>query len=222
MTEPVQETPETMPGAPEAPAATPEVAAEPAEDSPEAKIATLEAKIAELSRENGKARVNAKQKAADEARAELAQSIGKAIGLITDETETPDPAQLVSELQTQRAETQAAKIELAVYRVAADAGANAAALLDSRSFMQSLADVDPADVAGVLEKVTAAINANPSLVATPSRRVPAPNPAQGSSSSMPPSAADAASAAERDGDFKTAGAIKAAQLLDLQPGNRPN
>ncbi|MFF4104299.1 hypothetical protein [Streptomyces sp. NPDC001903] len=62
-----------------------------------------------------------------------------------------------------RAEAQQTAVQLAVYRTVAAAGADPDALLGSRAFADSLADVDPADSAAV----TAAITANPVSSSSP-------------------------------------------------------
>lgn len=141
-----------------------------------------EAEILRLRKENGAERVNAKQTAADEARKELANTIGKALGLVEDET--IDPAKLTESLTTAQREAKQARVELAVFRNAATAGGDPAALLDSSSFLASLAAVDPSDSAAVSAAIQSAIAANPRLgAASADPKAPAPNPAQGSSAS---------------------------------------
>jgi hypothetical protein len=54
-----------------------------------------------------------------------------------------------------------------VYRAAATAGADPDALLDSRSFAQAVADLDPSDTAGITAAITAAVQANPRYALTP-------------------------------------------------------
>jgi hypothetical protein len=147
-------------------------------DDPDA----AKAEIERLRRENGAARTNAKAQAAEEARKELAQTIGKALGLV--ENETIDPETLTKQLTESKAEAQQARVELAVFRNATAAGGDPAALLDSSSFLKSLGSVDPSDNAAIAAAISAAVEANPRLGAAPSEpRVPAPNPAQGSSAS---------------------------------------
>ena len=162
-----------------APPAEPPKAADPAPkanlwEDPEA----AKAEIERLRKENGAARTNAKAQAADEARAELANTIGKALGLVEDET--IDPAKLTESLTTSQAEAKQARVELAVFRNAATAGGDPAALLDSSSFLASLAAVDPTDSAAVTAAIQSAVTANPRLGAAPADpTAPAPNPAQG-------------------------------------------
>jgi hypothetical protein len=140
-----------------------------------------QAEIERLRKENGAARTNAKAAAADEARNELAQTIGKALGLVKDEP--IDPAQLTQELTASQAAAQQARVELAVFRAATAANGDPAALLDSTSFLKSLDGIDPADTAAIQAAIAAAVEANPRLGAATEPRLPAPNPAQGSSAS---------------------------------------
>jgi len=188
-TPPVPGPPAATPPAVDPPPATPPVdppkVDPPVTDPPKAnpwddpKVA--QAEIEKLRRENGASRTNAKEAAATEARNELAQSIGKAIGLVQDEP--IDPAKLTESLTSSQAETKQARVELAVFRNAITAGGDPAALLDSTSFLKSLDGIDPSDGAAVQAAITAAVGTNQRLGAatseTPPTRVPAPNPAQG-------------------------------------------
>lgn len=163
-------------------AADPAPAANPWEDPKAA-----QAEIERLRKENGAARTNAKAQAAEEARNELAQSIGKALGLVQDEP--LDPAKLTQELTAERTAAQTARVELAVFRAATAANGDPAALLDSTSFLKSLDGIDPTDTAAVQAAIASAVAANPRLGAATEPRTPAPNPAQGSSASGPGTAA---------------------------------
>lgn len=165
--------------APEAPTAP-----DPSKASPWDDPSTAKAEIERLRRENGAARTTAKQQAADEARADLAQTIGKALGLVQND-EPVDPAELTKQVSTSQADAKAARVELAVFKNAATAGADPLALLDSASFLAKAASLDPTDVAGLTAAMQEAVTANPRLGAAPATRTPAPNPAQGSSASGP-------------------------------------
>lgn len=110
----------------------------------------------------GKSRNTAKQQAADDARQEMAQTIGKALGLIQDETQTVDPAALTAQLTESAA-------ELVVWRSAADLKVNAAAVTDSRGFARAIASLDPSSAtfeADVKQAAQAAAENNPMLKAT--------------------------------------------------------
>lgn len=68
----------------------------------------------------------------------------KAAGLPVGDEE-PDPAQVADQLTRAQSDAKAKAVELAVYRAAAKAGVDGDALLDSRSFLDSLASLNPAD-----------------------------------------------------------------------------
>lgn len=166
--------------APEPPKADPEPSKAPSNlwDDPVA----AKAEIEKLRRENASSRTNAKATAADEARKELAQTIGKALGLVNDEP--VDPAELTKQLTATQAQAKQAALELAIFKAAPDASV-ASALLDSRSFLAKVADIDPTDASALAEVVTDAVANIPAL----GKRTPAPNPAQGTSASGPSGAA---------------------------------
>jgi hypothetical protein len=115
-----------------------------------ATVARLEKDLAAARKDAGAARVNAKQAAADEAKAELAQQIGKALGLVADDT-PPDPAKLTEQITTQtsritelEASLRAKDTELAVHSLAEKHQAKVGSLLDSRSFVKAIRELDPA------------------------------------------------------------------------------
>lgn len=101
--------------------------------------------IRELRNENAKERVNAKDTAAQEAREELIRDLGKALGYETDDSkdETPTVEDLTSQLESERDSRRYAILELEVYKAANQKGLDPVALLDSRSFMDSVRDLDP-------------------------------------------------------------------------------
>lgn len=88
--------------------------------------------------------------------------------------EPPDPAALAEQVAQEQARAREAAVQLAVYRNAAANGANPDALLDSASFLRSVAEVDPADATAVAEAIKAAVTANPLLKAAD----PTPTPGQ--------------------------------------------
>ena len=143
--------------------------------------AAAEAEIKRLRQENGAARTNAKAAAAEEARKELAQQIGKALGLVADEP--VDPAKLTEQLTATQAQAKQAALELAIYQSTPDATV-AKALLDSRSFLAKVADLDPTDGVAIAAAVGEAVSENPAL----GKRAPAPTPGQGSSAAGPTTA----------------------------------
>ncbi|MFK0296690.1 hypothetical protein ACIQU6_40320 [Streptomyces sp. NPDC090442] len=161
---PAEATPNTTP--PSAAPTPPAPSSEGEQGDTAAQVARLEHQLAEARAEAGKSRVTAKQRAADEARTQLAQEIGRALGLVGDEA-TPDPAALTQQLAAEQQQARQAAVELAVYRAAGAAGADPDALLDSRQFATLAAGLDPADTAAVQAAITDAIKTNPRLAAAP-------------------------------------------------------
>lgn len=176
-------------------------------DDPEA----LRAEIARLRRENGAARTNAKAQAADEARNEFAQQIGKILGLVADESEV-DPKALTEQLTASQAQARQAQVELAVFRAAAGTDADPAALLDSRAFLAKVADIDPGDSDGIKQAIADVVASNPRLGKAHTSGMK-PNPAQGRSASPPLGLADQIAAAQKAGDIKAVLRLKAAQAV---------
>src|SRR5690606_25924025 len=86
--------------------------------------------------------------AAEAAKTELAQSIGKALGLVKDD-EPVDPEALLTQAQADRQaaidEAHATKRELAVLRAAGKHDANAEELAESVTFGRKLAALNPTD-----------------------------------------------------------------------------
>lgn len=91
-------------------------------------------------------------------------TIAQAFGVKQDD-KPADPSVLAEQVATEQAKAREAATQLAVYRNAAAAGANPDALLDSASFLRSLAEVDPTDQAAVTASIKAAVEANARLKA---------------------------------------------------------
>lgn len=211
---PIEPTP-PAPTEPPAAAATPPAPTPPAEPpkapepnaTPWADPAAAEAEIKRLRSENAKDRTSAKAQAAEEAKKEYAQTIAKALGLVPDDAN--DPAKLTESLTTSQAEAKQARVELAVFRNAATAGGDPAALLDSSSFLASLAAIDPTDSAAITAAIQAAVTANPRLGAAPADpRTPAPNPAQGAGANGAPGLDAQIAEATKAGNHRLAIALK--------------
>jgi len=146
--------------------------------------------------------------AAKAAQDAITLSIGKALGLVKD-NEPADPEAVARQLADSGSETKQAKIELAVFKAALTVGADPGALLDSRAFMVALKDIDPSDSAAVTAAITTAVTDNPRLGAAPGSRLPAPNPAQGSSANGAGPDLDTQIAdATKAGNFQLAIALK--------------
>lgn len=82
-----------------------------------------------------------------------------ALGIDTG-SKTPDVQEITAQLQESKAAERARAVELAVLRAAGRVGADGDALLDSRSFLDSLKDVDPNDATAVADAVKAAVAGN--------------------------------------------------------------
>lgn len=187
----------------------------PAPETSEEQIARLQDEVKKVRDEAAKARIG-KKAAVDEAKAELAKQFGTALGLVPDEAS--DPAKLLEQSNTFKSQARQAEIQLAVYQAADAANGDPQALLDSRTFLAKVAELDTTDSAALAVAIKEAVDANPRLAkpAPPSGGM-RPNPAQGSSAS-PPLGVDAQiRAAEQAGDIKTAMRLKSAKLNQLGP-----
>lgn len=187
--------------------------APPAED-PAATITRLEAEVKSARAEAGKDRINAKATAAEDARKELAQQVGKALGLVPEDV--TDPAKLAEQVSASQAQAKQSAVELAVFRAADAANGDPIALLDSRAFLAKAADINPHDTTALVAAITEAVAENPRL-GTTAPAIPGagmrPNPAQGSSASAPLGLDAQIAAAEKAGDFRTSMRLKAAKSI---------
>lgn len=97
-------------------------------------------------------------------------AIAKALGLKDDDDPVAAAKTAADERDAARLEAKTTKTENAVLRAASKNGANAESLTDSRSFMRALEAIDPAadDFATQVDAaIKAAVEANPSLRASP-------------------------------------------------------
>lgn len=171
---PAAPAPQTPPAAPLAPAAPP---AQPPTTEP-ASIEQLPEFAQKVIRDLRKEAADNRgaKTAAEQERAQLLDGIAQALGIKKDDA-PPDPQVLQQTLgeregriQSLEGDVRARDLELAAWRAAATGGANAAALLDSRSFVTQLAKLDPAadDFMTQLDAaVKKALDANQSLRAAP-------------------------------------------------------
>ncbi|NUS78471.1 MAG: hypothetical protein HOV70_20045 [Streptomyces sp.] len=120
-------------------------------EDPAATIKRLERELHAARSEAGKSRNDAKKQAADDAVKALTQQLGKALGFVKDET-PPDPkalAEAITAKDTTIAERDSTirglNVEIAVWGRAEKLSARAGALLDSRSFVKAIADLDPSE-----------------------------------------------------------------------------
>lgn len=132
-------------------------------DDPVKAKAEIERLQREAASAGGKARDTARAQAAQEARDTLVQDLGKALGLVKDGDPAPDADALTRQIAEKDTEARQAQVELAVYRSAAKAGADADALLDSRNFLAALDGVDPTDGEKITAAITDAVSKNPKL-----------------------------------------------------------
>lgn len=164
---PAAPVPTPPPSAPQQPAQPP--AAPPAGEPKVEDLPDWAQKIVRDARDGeAKARTNAKAQAATEAaeqaKAEMAQTIGKALGLVKDD-EAVTPEKLAADLEaSQKAQTDTER-ELAIYRAAGAHNADPAKLLDSRSFLTTVKDIDPADADKIAAAIKTAVDNNASLKA---------------------------------------------------------
>lgn len=143
---------------------SPEPSEQPGQESLEnATPEQLRQVITDLRAENARDRTSARDNAAQQARDEVTQSIGKALGLVDDGDNTPDAEQLTQQLTEQTQAAKQAQLELSVYRAASKHGADADALLDSRSFLEKVTELDPSKTAEIETAIQDAVKTNPRL-----------------------------------------------------------
>jgi hypothetical protein len=160
----------------------------------------------------------AAEKATADATRAISETLGKALGIIPEEV--LDPAKLQAQIASSESQTKQLAVELAVYRAAESANANAVALLDSRSFLTKVQSLEPTDVAGITAAITQAVAENPLLAkavagATVTPRM-LPNAAQGGSALGAPTLAAQLAAAEKAGNVREAISLKTAMALQQQ------
>ncbi|WP_018135438.1 hypothetical protein [Acaricomes phytoseiuli] len=143
------------------PSGTQPAPAEDAQESPEATIARLTAENSKLRAENGKDRVNAKTQAAEEARNDLVQELGKALGLVKEGDKQPTAEELTTSLAQANEASNAQALQLAVFRAASKNGAHGDALLDSTSFLAAVKGLDPNDGEKIDAAIKSAVETNP-------------------------------------------------------------
>jgi hypothetical protein len=89
------------------------------------------------------------------------EALKKALGL--GEAQTPE--QLAAAATAAQNELKAAQAQVSVARLAGKGGANLTALLDSRTFLDSLSKIDATNDDAVLTAIKSAVQANPALAA---------------------------------------------------------
>ena len=161
----------TVPSIPSAvgAAATPSAPAAPAQTTEPGKVEDLPDWAQKLIKDTRSEAAGHRTKAtaAETKQAETLAAIAKALGLGPAD-ETPDPAKLTEQLTTAQTAQRAALVELAVFKAAGAHKADPAALLDSRTFLASVTDIDPSgsDFATKVDAaIKAAVDGNPKLKA---------------------------------------------------------
>ena len=141
-------------------------------------------------------RIKAREAASE--KDQLIQTLGKALGLVKDDDEQgkgPDAEALAAQVEKSQTEATEAARELAVYKAAATNGADPSKLLDSRSFLNSIKDVDHGDEKALGAAIKAAVDNNKSFasarVAGASTADTASGPGGGSTPKADMSLADA-------------------------------
>lgn len=153
---PAAQPPATPPAPEPTPAAQPPKP-EPSKDETDWK-AKYEATVAESRKHETRSKDNKTQ----------LDAIRAALGL--DGNDKVDPDKLAADLNAARGETTNLRVENAVLRAASANGANPDALTDSRSFMTTVAKLDPNSPTfdkDVAKAITDAVKAHPGLAATP-------------------------------------------------------
>jgi len=142
-------------------AATPETPSAPSAQSVAELPEWAQKLITDVRGEAAKYRTEAKT-AAENVSKDLTDRFAKALGL---KEEAADPEVLTKSLTEAQDTAAKSARELAIFKAAANAGADPNRLLDSNSFMSSVAGLDPSDGAAVLAAINAATAANPTLKA---------------------------------------------------------
>lgn len=161
-------------GPPPAPPADPPAPTPPAPPAPPADPPTdpddgkggKAAVLADLATERDK-RQQLEQKVNDLTTAQQSQmdAIAKALGLKTDDP--PDAEKLAAQVAEEQGRARDAQVQLAIYRNAGTAEANADLLVDSSSFRAATKDVDPTDGAAMTTAIKAFVDTNPAFKAAP-------------------------------------------------------
>lgn len=125
----------------------------------------------------------------EQGQADFMKKMASLFGVTTDDEKPPTPEQLAQQLAEEQTRTKASDdrarqttVELAVYKTAGAHGGDPDALLDSRSFANAIAKLDPAADGfdtEVGKAVKAAVEAHPKLAAKTPETKPEPTPAGG-------------------------------------------
>ncbi len=116
----------------------------PAQQNTKTDAASGDAKtVSELRRaRDDAAKYRVRLRETEEANQKLVETIGRQLGLITEEDAKPTVEDLASQLKQREAAQARTELEFKVYKTAVKTGADPERLLDSRAFMESLENVD--------------------------------------------------------------------------------
>jgi hypothetical protein len=117
--------------------------------------------ISSLREEAASKRVDVKS-IKEDVKKEVAREFGVALGLVEDPNAKPDADALAAQAAQKAQEATAAQRELAVFKAAPE-GVKVQDLLDSRSFLDTISNIDPTDQAGLKKAIDDAVAARPSL-----------------------------------------------------------
>lgn len=107
---------------------------------------------------------------------ELLTKVAEALGLPTGDAKQLDPAAVEAQLNAAKAATAAQHRENGVLRAASKLGADGDALLDSRAFLTTIAELDPTDTAGINAAIAEAVKANSRYAVNSTAAPAAPTP----------------------------------------------
>lgn len=132
------------------------------------KIESLDPEVQKLVEKYKNEAATASSKSRDTARKEAEQAILKKLGLVEGD-EKPDPDKLAADLAEARTSQRQAAVELAVFKTASKHLGDSNALIDSRSFLAKVKDLDPSASDfedNVATAAKQAVTDNPKLKAT--------------------------------------------------------
>jgi len=132
-------------------------------------LESLQAQIAALTTDNEKWKALSRKNetraesnaAAAQQQAEQQQLLAKVAQALGLQEAAPDPAKITAQLETAQRDAKSRSVELAVLRTAARLDADGDALLDSRTFLAAVGNLEPGDSAGIEAAITAAVAAAP-------------------------------------------------------------
>lgn len=146
---------------------TPDAQTQADANDPAKRVATLEAELQRARQEAAERRVKLGEATQQsEAITAALTDVAKALGIVPDDGDQPDPQALQSEVGTLQTSNRVLSIELAAFKSAMKQGGDPLALTDSRSFLDAISKLDPTadDFSTALDAaVKEAVEQNPKL-----------------------------------------------------------